>query len=1688
MPDILGIGSSGLTAYRKLLETVGSNIVNANTEGYVRRDVSLQATGESTMLPTARPTTSGSGVLVDSVRRGTDAFLQAQTYSANSIAKQASTFSDSMSQLEKTVFTNSSNLSTEVQTFYSNFSQLATSPTSTSARLTLLDSGERVASIFRSTASQIQTSLQSADSAIDAALAQINVYATQLARLNTEIARASTGGQKPNDLLDQRDKLLQSLSDMAGFTMVEATNGTVDIYLGDTASGKKLVGQDGAHQLGAIRSGTRLDLAFDPNTNPSITSQIKSGTVAGLLDFRREATVLMQNVDRLAVGFVNAVNSQHMQGVDADGQNGKALFSAESLTAQAGSGNSGNSKMTLSVSTAAALTGASYTARFDAEKAQWTVTASDGRTASGLKSVLMDGVTFNFEGSYSAQDVFTAEPLRNAASGMRFLRKVPSEIAAALPLYVDQGTGNQGSGVLSVTDRNTSIPPAPLPTAADIFSGTSFSGVNFLRNGAAFVIQAGTGPSELTSLGTLSALRFTQPASDLLGLANRNSAGSGGLSLSFTLDSKTNDQTNYRLDLLPIGTGMDALARAINEAAKTAGLADEIFASVSGGALSINGLGTHTISDGTLDGFTAAGVAKSITATTEPATSAAAMRLFTRDGRQLTGPAMTVTEAAAFLTTANGFLSDAFYRPPIALTGYRGLDLSTASDLLSTTLAGKYTATIDVTQSSYNQVPSANGQGLSAGAIYAMDVTGLPPIRLAGDMVGKRDAAGIADALSQQMNSYATRRSWLGSSVTIQPDGAPLHFTVTVDGEDHQVTFVPGKKPQDAPLTDTYINTGTFQVSGRLDLGISLVPDPSASPSNPKVRVMISAPQVLRTGAPTISISADGSTSTKLGLTAEPNETRITAAEELIPSLLKQKPVDLNITVAGVSKTLHIADSVGRDGDVSWSVMDGKLQLTSPSNLTIVSNAASAKLGFATGQTGTNVVATNDLASSILTADPIDIVVASPNGPVDLSLKTPTGTMQGFSWSVTNGQVALTNAPAGYSITSSTSVTSYPGQLTVAGPNGAVNLTIDNATGTFEPLSWSLVNGRLSLSSGSSQLAIVSNHAADRNEAARGGFYGTDLDIARSSQITGSTNLLPALISARKPSLHLSGSTIGDKTITINAVAGQAGGISWSVQNGKLIITSADPTMKIVKTGADKDLADMLGFDGTETSQNGTLTAGVDLTRAMLIKMPVRVTLADGSDININDTLGRIANGGSWAVVDGRLRISSPYLAATVAAGNKSSQDVARTLGFLGPDRDTPGENSVIAAASLDASLIVNRAPQLHIKGAQVGDLTLSISSPAGSTNGVSWSIVNGRLQFTSTDPTVQIVTTTSADKDLAKALGFGGQESFDGSGALIASNLLADSMLATSPAQFGLADGSFIKISAPNGQSGATSWSLVDGRLKITGPSLVPGLQRNNDLQITNATQLGFGGNDLDILQIGTQIRLTSTATDDSNDLVDTRASQSMVANRISIGSVLPEDMIVQVNNDDVNGLRRIAAQLGARDSSKIPFPNITVKILSSNQLEIIDRKSGVSLANRTWLADQPVSYLGLTFAISGNAIAGDVFDISNDATRSGDSRNAQKISTMATASIFGDRQGSFQDVYTSVAGTIGSSVNSAQISASSAKQSASDLKSAYEAKTGVNLDTEASDLIRYQQAYQAAAQVISSARTMFETILRSF
>ena len=78
MADILSIGSSGLSAYRKSLEVTGNNIVNANTDGYTRRSADLSGIGQGSSGPTTIKASSGSGVEVNVVNRATDTFLQSQ--------------------------------------------------------------------------------------------------------------------------------------------------------------------------------------------------------------------------------------------------------------------------------------------------------------------------------------------------------------------------------------------------------------------------------------------------------------------------------------------------------------------------------------------------------------------------------------------------------------------------------------------------------------------------------------------------------------------------------------------------------------------------------------------------------------------------------------------------------------------------------------------------------------------------------------------------------------------------------------------------------------------------------------------------------------------------------------------------------------------------------------------------------------------------------------------------------------------------------------------------------------------------------------------------------------------------------------------------------------------------------------------------------------------------------------------------------------------------------------------------------------------------------------------------------------------------------------------------------------------------------------------------------------------------
>ncbi|NBS02153.1 MAG: hypothetical protein EBS72_08420 [Rhizobiales bacterium] len=135
MTDILSIGASGVSAYRKSLEVTGSNIANANTEGYVHRDATLTTIGQGSTSPLVIGNPSGSGVDVSVVTRATDNFLRNAVWAAESTSSQAQALANGLGQLEKRVLMPPSTVSTTMQKFFASIQDIANAPSSQSARI-----------------------------------------------------------------------------------------------------------------------------------------------------------------------------------------------------------------------------------------------------------------------------------------------------------------------------------------------------------------------------------------------------------------------------------------------------------------------------------------------------------------------------------------------------------------------------------------------------------------------------------------------------------------------------------------------------------------------------------------------------------------------------------------------------------------------------------------------------------------------------------------------------------------------------------------------------------------------------------------------------------------------------------------------------------------------------------------------------------------------------------------------------------------------------------------------------------------------------------------------------------------------------------------------------------------------------------------------------------------------------------------------------------------------------------------------------------------------------------------------------------------------------------------------------------------------------------------------------------------
>ncbi len=129
----------------------------------------------------------------------------------------------------------------------------------------------------------------------------------------------------------------------------------------------------------------------------------------------------------------------------------------------------------------------------------------------------------------------------------------------------------------------------------------------------------------------------------------------------------------------------------------------------------------------------------------------------------------------------------------------------------------------------------------------------------------------------------------------------------------------------------------------------------------------------------------------------------------------------------------------------------------------------------------------------------------------------------------------------------------------------------------------------------------------------------------------------------------------------------------------------------------------------------------------------------------------------------------------------------------------------------------------------------------------------------------------------------------------------------------------------------------------------------------------------------------------------------------------------------------------------------------------------------------------LGFDLLLSGNAAAGDEYAISFNDGASGDNRNALMLGFLPEENIIGDPPQSFSGMFAGLIQQVGAAASQAQINKEASAALLQQSESYRESISGVNLDEEAANLIRYEQAYNASAQIISVARDIFQILLNS-
>ena len=338
----LEVARRGLVTQQTALQTVGHNIANANTPGYTRQRVNFNQTEPYPPPSMNRPQIPGqlgTGVEAGSIQRVRESFLDIQYRGENNKLGYWSSRAEALQKMEEIMNEPSeTGLSTTIDRFWQAFQDLAVNPTNAGARSVVRQRGLALAETFSYLSNSLSSVQQDIKNEMNVTIKQVNSLTQQINNLNKQIGEIEPHGYLPNDLYDERDRLIDELSKIVNIKTTPVGSGGNALAIADGKVNIDLVDHTG-RKIGSLVDATSLrsnDMALEFHHSTGLVDGFKvgdssfgidsmqaSGKLRGLIDSfgymngQKEMGLypdMLNHLDTIAFDFAQEINRVHESG------------------------------------------------------------------------------------------------------------------------------------------------------------------------------------------------------------------------------------------------------------------------------------------------------------------------------------------------------------------------------------------------------------------------------------------------------------------------------------------------------------------------------------------------------------------------------------------------------------------------------------------------------------------------------------------------------------------------------------------------------------------------------------------------------------------------------------------------------------------------------------------------------------------------------------------------------------------------------------------------------------------------------------------------------------------------------------------------------------------------------------------------------------------------------------------------------------------------------------------------------------------------------------------------------------------------------------------------------------------------------------------------------------------------------